>query len=70
MALQIIHCCVCARPKYREVDPVHVPGQYARMHLRGWCACVEDARGFIIKVGPPAKRLDRAEYERVNAGYL
>lgn len=50
-----IPCCICGRPKWRESDPVRCPGHYFRAKLRGWCACVEDAKGFTIKAGPPAK---------------
>lgn len=50
--LRTIPCCCCLRPKWRETDPADSPGHYTRMRLRGWCSCIEDAKGFIIKEGP------------------
>lgn len=52
MKLMVIACCVCLRAKWRETDPVRRPGHYARMRLRGWCACVETPDGVTLKEGP------------------
>jgi hypothetical protein len=53
--IRTIPCACCLRPKYRETNRRALPGHYTRMRLRGWCACVEDARGFTIKLGPLKK---------------
>lgn len=51
-ALRVIQCACCLRPKWRETDPENRPGHYFRVTLNGWCACIEDAQGRVLKVGP------------------
>lgn len=53
--MKTIACACCLRKKYREVDPVRYPGRYFRALLRGWCSCVEDSSGVILKVGLEAR---------------
>jgi hypothetical protein len=53
--LRVIPCACCLRPKLRETDPVNHPGHYFRVKLNGWCVCVEDAVGKVLKVGPLKK---------------
>jgi len=53
--LRTVPCACCLRPKYRETNRTTFPGHYARMRLRGWCACVEDSYGRTTKLGPLKK---------------
>ena len=55
MSRKTIRCACCRRPKYCESDPQRAPGHYFRARLRGWCSCVENERGFTLKLGPLAR---------------
>jgi hypothetical protein len=38
-SLRIIPCSVCGLDKWRETNPVKVPGHYSRIHSRSSCKC-------------------------------
>lgn len=50
--LRVVPCACCGRSKLRETDPRNRPGHYSRVRRKGWCECVEDRRGYVLKVGP------------------